>query len=215
MKTVRCFLAININLEVVRKLSKVQEQMIEKASDTNMQINWVPPQNIHITMRFLGSITEPMIQAIKDSLEVHTRTTPPLQIVSKGIGSFLNSDGTGVLWAGLEPSEELDSFHSAVCKCLENTGFKEKVSDFIPHATVARIKNAQDAEVQALVDEFKDISPGVSIIKNLVCYRSDISAKGADYKLLWRLPLSGRFTASVKEQAVHKDNNKSDITESE
>ena len=196
MKTVRCFLALNLNVNVIREITKTQKELIPQTVDN--KINWVPPQNIHVTIRFLGAITEPMIQAIKDSLETLIRNTAPIPIQTKGLGLFKEKNDTaGILWAGVTPEKELDEFHSQVCKHLENTGFKEKVNQFIPHATIGRIKDLNTGDIDNIINKYKDIQFGGSVIKNLVCYQSTLSSKGADYKLLWRLSLSGQISTKT------------------
>jgi 2'-5' RNA ligase len=194
MKTVRCFLALNLDLKTVRELKKVQTDIIKKTREVNMNINWVPPQNIHITVRFLGAITEPMIQAIKDSLESSTRSIEPLHASSKGFGYFKGDDNSVVVYSKIEPLDSLDSFHSIVSKKLENAGFKEKSEKYIPHATIGRGKNIDFNQLDAILEEFNQLDLGSSVFKNLVCYRSDNSSVGTDYKLLWRLPISGSST---------------------
>ncbi|MBN2802361.1 MAG: RNA 2',3'-cyclic phosphodiesterase [Deltaproteobacteria bacterium] len=207
MKTVRCFLALNLDLKTVRELKNVQTEIIKKSREVNLDVNWVPPQNIHITVRFLGAITEPMIQAIKDSLESSTRSLESLHASSKGFGYFKGDDNSAVIYSKIEPLDALDSFHSIVSKKLENAGFKEKSEKYIPHATIGRGKNIDYNQLDALLEEFNNIDMGNSVFRNLVCYKSEISSKGTDYKLLWRLPISGNSNLTSTVNNLNTVNN--------
>lgn len=191
MKTVRSFLAVNLELETVKKIAKVQGALIEKAAQMDAAVNWVPPQNMHVTIRFLGNITEPMIGVIKDTLEPVTRKTPPIEIHSRGLGVFPDAENPKVLWAGVDDSEGLTTLHNEVCRLLNDTGFQKKDQPFKSHATIGRVKEATGEQVAALLED-TETTFGVSVLKNLLCYSSELSDRGADYRLLWKLPLQGR-----------------------
>ena len=69
MKTIRSFLAIKLDLATVENVAAAQKRLRETCKGAGFRVRWVPPPNIHMTLRFLGQITEPMAYALKDMLE--------------------------------------------------------------------------------------------------------------------------------------------------
>lgn len=192
MKTVRCFLAINLELKTATKISELQQELIEESAEYTTKFRWVPPQNMHVSVRFLGNITEPMIQAIKDNLEVTTRNAAPFQMQTGAVNVF-DPEMPRVLYCAIEdPGGELNQLVSQVHEVLENTGFKETGKPYVPHVTLARLDKAEPAEIRQLIEKFDAALESTSLVRTLVCYQSDLQKSGADYRLLWKLPLKKR-----------------------
>lgn len=205
MKTIRCFLAINLELKTAKKISELQQQMISDSKEFESKIRWVPPQNMHITVRFLGNITEPMIQAIKDNLEPIANNSVPFTIHTGGLSTF-DANDLRILYAAIIDEENgLATLVERTHEVLVNTGFKEVEKPFTPHVTLARIKDAVKEEIEGLLHIHQSDTCGSTLVRDLVCYQSTISKTGVDYKLLWKLPLLKK--APLKESP--KESNRS------
>lgn len=214
MKTVRCFLAVNLELKTAKNISKLQQKLISHVTSANppfqSQFKWTPPQNMHQTVRFLGNITEPMIQAIKDSLEPVTQTSPPFTFETTGLKTF-TPESPNILYAPIiDNTNELGNITKRVHEVLVNTGFKEVDKPFVPHITIARIEAGIVDEIQQLFALFGDINCGSSLVRDLVCYQSNLSKSGVDYQLLWTLPLLKRM--QIKENTDTSDEKTADPT---
>jgi len=198
MKTVRSFLALNLSVEAARIIGDEQRRMRETCERSGGRVRWVPPQNMHVTLRFLGHITEPMVRAIKDRLERVTRSFGPFPFEVGGLGVFPEEGPPRVLWAGVTcPDGSIERLHSTVSAVLEEVGFKQEQEPFRSHVTVGRIKEECAPEgIAACLEAARGRSFGRTTVRDLVCYRSDLHAKGADYQILWRLPLLGRTARS-------------------
>ena len=193
MKTIRSFLALNIDLHSVRSIDSEQRILRGKCEEAGVTVKWVPPQNMHLTMRFLGEITEPMIQAVKDIVEQVTRSFPPFEMETAGLGVFPDTRNPRVIWAGIHSDDsQLERLYAALSKVLEEKGFKADSRPFKSHVTIGRIKSDDAAAVIGCLEESDNVVFGHSKIRDLVCYRSTLHATGADYQLLWSLPLLGR-----------------------
>ena len=135
MKTVRCFLAVNIELKAAKKISALQQKLIAHSKEFESKIKWVPPQNMHVTVRFLGNITEPMIQAIKDNLEPVTKTSSPVTIET-GEMAFFDAHELRVLYAAVVDKDAgLNTLVKRAHEVLVNTGFKQVDKPYTPHVT--------------------------------------------------------------------------------
>ena len=206
MKTIRSFLAINLDLEVVCAIADEQIKLKEAAQQSGAEIKWIPPQNMHVTIRFLGQVTEPMVQAIKDNIEPVTRGFAPFELTAANLGFFPDEENPKIVWIGVDdPGKELSSLYSKVAKTIEEAGFKSDNTPFKSHITIGRVKNAPPNMASELVQQFKQLSFGVSKISDLICYQSDLKQTGADYHKIWRLPLLGRYRPEVKRQTVNTE----------
>jgi len=199
MKTIRAFLAVNLDLAAVRSVAEEQRLLKQRCDAAGLRVRWVPPPNMHVTIRFLGQVTEPMISAVKDALEPVVRTFAPIEIESVGLGAFPDAEHARVVWSGVRcASGELERLYSKVSESLENTGFPEEKRPFRSHVTIGRIKGGDSPGLAGCLAESADGEHGVSTIRDLVCYRSDLQPTGADYHALWRLPLSGRGNGAAR-----------------
>ncbi len=200
MKAIRSFLALNIDLHTVRSIDREQRILRGKCEEAGITVKWVPPQNMHLTMRFLGEITESMIRALKDTVEQVTRSFPPFEMETAGLGVFPDTRNPRVIWAGIHSDDShLERLYTALSRVLEETGFKTDNRPFKSHVTIGRIKSGDAAAVIGCLEESDKAVFGRSKIRNLVCYRSTLHAAGADYHLLWSLPLLGRAPRPTSE----------------
>lgn len=202
MKTIRSFLAVNISVETARLIADDQKILRDRCREAGLEVRWVPPQNMHITLRFLGEITEPMIKALQDNLEDATRSIAPFEMVASGLGVFPDTGEPRVLWAGVTSrDDQLEHLYREVSKILEDTGFRNDDKPFKSHVTLGRVKSAP-AGVAGCLEEMDVKEYGTTVVRDLVCYRSDLTHQGADYHLLWKLPLKGRPSREAASQQI-------------
>jgi 2'-5' RNA ligase len=203
MKTIRTFIALNLDLAAVRAVAQAQRQLRDRCSEAGIEVRWVPPQNMHVTIRFLGQVTEPMVGAIKDVLEPAARSFPQFEIDAEGLGAFPDLERARVVWAGLRcESGELERLYRTVSELLEETGFAAEKRPFKSHVTIGRIKSGRSPGLAACLEADSPQEYGTSTIRDLICYRSDLQPKGADYHSLWRLPLLGRVSGGNSKSAA-------------
>lgn len=137
----RCFIAIDLSDEVREELTRIQKEMhSEKA-----KLKFVEPQNLHLTLKFLGEISDYNLNQIKEALK---------QIKFKKIKARLNDIGVfpspnyvRVIWIGLEPAEEIKELHNRIDEALSNTAKNDK--RFESHVTLARVKFILDKKAFA------------------------------------------------------------------
>jgi 2'-5' RNA ligase len=193
MKTIRSFLAFNIELEVIKAVAEIQIKLKDGLKETDSVIKWVPPSNMHLTIKFLGRITEPMIMVIKDHIEPLTRRTSPFSINLTGVDAFYQNGEPSVIFVKVEDTDGvLLPFYKEISQIMENTGFKQEEKPFNAHVTIGRVKKSSQGIIKNTLKEYEQVEFGNSTIKDFICYRSDITQKGADYQMVWRLPLPGR-----------------------
>jgi 2'-5' RNA ligase len=190
MKTIRTFLALKPDLETVRLIAEEQRELRKHADQAGLQVSWVPPPNMHITIRFLGDVTEPMVNALKDMLEPVVLPFPSFSVEVAGVGVFPDLRRPRVVWVGARTAEqELHRLHGAVSTRLDEAGFPSDGKPFRSHITIGRIRGGNAPAIAGGLRSGEERLFGNSPIHDLICYRSDLKPRGAEYHALWRLPL--------------------------
>ncbi len=201
MKTIRSFLAVDLNLQTARNVADFQRALAERCREAGARVSWVPPQNLHVTIAFLGQVTESMVDALSSVL-APVAAVPPFDVNCSGVGAFPDEHRPRVIWVGVEtPGGELEDLHSRVAGILGATGFNLDDKPFRSHVTIGRVREAGEDGLAAclLAGAPAEGGFGRTRVGDLACYRSDLDPRGADYHLLWRLPLHGRAAAPERQ----------------
>jgi 2'-5' RNA ligase len=156
-------------------------------------IRWVPVTNMHLTVWFLGEVSDVRASAVLDALRPPLQT-PAFDLHIAGFGAFPPSGPPRVLWMGVTRGlDDLARAHDEVGARLQPWGFPPEGRAYSAHLTIARVKEpplgaARAAIRQAIAHEPADA--GSCRIEALTVFRSRTSPHGATYEPLLRVPLS-------------------------
>jgi 2'-5' RNA ligase len=181
LETIRSFLAFDIEEEtVLRNLSNVHGMLVE----TGANLRLVKPENIHITVRFLGNISPRLVDEIHAEME--KIDFAPFEVEVKGLGVFPGLKRMRVVWAGIHAgANNLREIFNQLEPRLRRLGFKPDVKGFSPHLTVARVKTGRNkAELAKRVRELEDFEFGLVKAECLRLKRSILTPKGPIYSVL-------------------------------
>ncbi len=104
---------------------------------------WISPENFHITLRFIGDVSEDMAFEIDESLSLIR--AEPFDLHLSGLGSFGHSK-PHALWAGVADSDPLHALHARQETAMQKLGLKPEPRKYTPHVTIARLnKRATNA----------------------------------------------------------------------
>jgi len=180
---VRLFVAIDItNKKVVDTAIRVQD-LIRR---NNIKATFSNPNQLHITLKFLGEIQDTLIDEIKNALsKIHFNR---FSIRFEGIDAFPSILRPRVIFIDVEHSRELETLYKAVDKSLSFLRIRED-KRFHPHVTIARIKSIFGWN-KSLVDELKsiDINSTEEIIE-FKLKQSVLKHSGPEYIDLMSIPL--------------------------
>jgi len=180
-ETIRSFIAFDIDNEsILKNFSDVQEALTRTGADLKL----VKPQNIHITMRFLGNISPHMVDSLHEAMEKVSFT--PFDVEIRGLGTFPSPDYVRVIWAGIQRgADELSNAFEQLEPNLRGLGFKHDPKGFSPHLTIARVRTGRNrkALIQCVKDS-ADYEFGTVRAKCLRLKRSVLAPKGPIYSTL-------------------------------
>ncbi|MEM2104666.1 MAG: RNA 2',3'-cyclic phosphodiesterase [Candidatus Bathyarchaeia archaeon] len=180
-ETIRSFIAFDIeNVSVLEKIRKVQKILADSGADLKL----VEPENIHITLRFLGNITQNMVDKIYNGMQKIQFT--PFDVKVQGLGAFPNPRYPRVLWAGIrEGAIQLRGIFEQLEPYLRGLGFAPDRKGFSPHLTIARVRSGRNrGELAERLKENLNFDFGVLEAKCLRLKRSDLTPKGPIYSTL-------------------------------
>ncbi len=178
-KTIRTFIAIEIPGNIISKIRELQEG-IKKYS---FKIRWVRPENIHLTLKFLGDIEAVNIDEIAEAISKTVKGYTSISLKAKGIGVFPGIKRPRVLWVGLtDQSESLVRLQKTLDENLQALGFPREKRPFRGHLTMGRIKDNIDVKKfgDALM-AFRDFETETFTASQLVLYKSELKPSGAVY----------------------------------
>jgi len=178
---IRSFLAFDIeNDTVLNRLAAVQRLLVQTGADLKL----VEPQNIHITVRFLGNITPTMVEKIFDAMK--QIQFAPFNVQMKGLGAFPDLRYPRVVWAGItDGAYQLKTVFSQLEPRLRGLGFSPDYKGFSPHLTIARVRSGRNkAQLADFITENVNFDFGTIKAQCFRLKKSDLTPKGPIYSTL-------------------------------
>jgi 2'-5' RNA ligase len=140
---VRAFLAIDLPAEIREELGARQalfQKALAASPDRDRGIRWTRPEGIHLTLKFLGEISDETLHRLIEQLE-NLAPFEKFSIKVKGFGFFPDARRPRVFWAGVEAPAALVQLAAQIDAALRAIGFAPEARPFTPHLTLARFNN--------------------------------------------------------------------------
>jgi 2'-5' RNA ligase len=188
MSRVRTFIAIDVDKTIRNRLVALQETLTEADS----AVKWVEPENLHLTLLFLGEVDErelhKVCRAVADVCQEHAAF--PLSI--ERAGCFPNPRRPRVLWVGVgEGAEQIGALHDDLeLPLLELGCYRREERKYTPHLTIGRVKNepSTDKLAQALAKR-SAWHGGQTTVREVHVMSSELSSDGPTYAVMSRAKL--------------------------
>jgi 2'-5' RNA ligase len=181
---VRAFIAIDLPESIQAALGRQQAVFRAACPDAR----WTRPEGIHLTLKFLGEISDDQVRQVTEVLGSLT----PLERFSievKEFGFFPDARRPRVFWVGLEAPPALGELARRVEDCMARLGFAPEGRPFTPHLTLARFKVPRpQPTLQALLAGHKEVSLGGFEVSEFFLFESKLSPHGAEYRKVARFP---------------------------
>ena len=177
-ETIRTFLAFDIeDQKILRNISHVQKMLVNSGADLKL----VDPENIHVTIRFLGDVQASMVDAIHE--EMKQISFSPFTVELQGLGAFPKLNHPRVVWAGIKNgSKELDDVFQQLEPRLRGLGFQPDNKGFSPHLTLARVRSGRNKfNLAEVINKNLDYEFGTINAEFLKLKKSDLTPRGPIY----------------------------------
>jgi len=185
--TIRTFIAIELPEKIVAAISNIQESI----RSYGFKVRWVRPQNIHLTLKFLGNVREAETEAIGRALLASANGFAPISMTAKGFGVFPGIKRPRVLWVGVGGQiNELIQFQQSLDEELAGIGFPREKRAFKGHLTMGRVKAKIDPKrlLEAL-KEFAGFESEPFVADKMILFKSELQPAGAIYTKLMEAKL--------------------------
>lgn len=176
----RLFVALSIPPDVRENIAS----LIRTFRRADSKPRWVNPENLHVTLKFIGEVAEESVPSVSDELGT-IRAAEPLTLAFRGVGFFPNARRPGVAWIGIEAPPTLAFLASEINRLLTPLGIPPEKKPLVPHLTIARFKeNRLLPALQAEIEKWKDQSLGQFPTAEIHLIESRLKSSGAEYTTL-------------------------------
>ena len=154
-------------------------------------VRWVPAENIHITLKFLGEVSKEKAAEVGGVLEEVSSGYEPFRVEPSGFGAFPSERKARVVWAGVgEGAETLRAVAGRLEASLEELGFEREKRGYTPHITLGRARKST-----ARLAEARETPPVPGFTaRRLELVESTLGGKGVRYSAVGEYPFRRRRT---------------------
>jgi len=181
----RTFIAIELPQQIKTDLAKLQEQL----KQSNADVKWVKPANIHLTLKFLGEIDEQQLNKIKQVIEENAAEKNTFKIRISSLGAFPHISSPRVIWVGLDSGDkETKEIAAALEEKIEKIGIPKEGRVFSSHITIGRVRSPKNKE--SLVKLLNKLAGNLTAenlefsVNKITLFKSNLSPKGPTYEVL-------------------------------
>jgi len=181
-EAMRTFIAVDLD----DRLKTHFIHIINKLDTGDRSIKWITRQGMHITLKFLGEISESQKSEVERILDNVTNRHSSFLLQFRGSGTFPhNSRNPRVLWIGVDKNEAFETLHADIEEEMAGIGFPKDNRPFHPHLTLCRVKKkGQLLTVLNKHQQYRREHFGDIIVKKVIYYRSILKPTGAEYSVL-------------------------------
>jgi 2'-5' RNA ligase len=180
----RLFVAVELPDAIKDELARMSSTLREAAPDAK----WVPRDNLHLTLSFLGEVPDERVTPIGDALDSVAAGAQGLRAHLGALGAFPSARRARVLWVALEDEGgSLLKVAEATAEALEPLGFPREARPWTAHVTLARFRTP--GAVASLLEA--KVSPLAFDLSGLTIYRSRLARPAPRYEVLSQLPRGG------------------------
>ncbi|MBT5945041.1 MAG: RNA 2',3'-cyclic phosphodiesterase [Rhodospirillaceae bacterium] len=140
---------------------------------------WVPPENHHITLRFIGEVDEETAADLDAALA--RIDAPPFEVAMSGVGHFESRGLVRALWVGVERDPALDHLQARVETACQRAGLAPEGRKFHPHVTLARCRDTRTARIAGFLADHGGFRAPPFPVGSFALYSSILGRGGAIY----------------------------------
>ena len=185
MQTIRTFIAIELDSAIQETIRHIEE-LLKK---TGIDAKWVKPNDIHLTLKFLGDTPIDKIEPIVQIIQTTAQTSQIFSIELTQLGAYPQIEKPRVIWIGVNRGrDETKKIVLLLKEELEKIGFVKEKRDFDPHVTIGRLRSAQNHfALFKAIKEFQ-INPTITQeVTHITFLKSTLTPQGPIYETLQKI----------------------------
>lgn len=185
----RAFLSLELTSEIRDGLVRT----LRRLRFTTTRVSWVPPENLHVTLYFLGDSPPERLAELMARLRQITPPLPAFGCIVAELGTFGSPRSPRVVWAGVtDPSGSLIHLIEVIQDTAAALGWPLEKREIRPHITLGRIKpGPRDPDWIRRLERDRAHSWGILPVSRLLLMQSHLKPEGARYSILDEIALSG------------------------
>jgi len=191
MSLLRTFIAV----EIPRPLQETIQQKTKslRQSIGSSIVRWVPSENIHLTLKFLGDVSSANIDKLTQMLHALADACPSFDVHLSGLGSFPSPKRPRVLIVEIQAPAELEALWRSVESEATRLGYESEKHGFSPHLTLGRVRQnsstSDQQKIRKALEKSKIDSLGTARVDSVHLYKSELKSTGSVYTKLYSAPL--------------------------
>jgi len=181
----RLFAAIPVGGEVETELRR----WLERFRARGWAVRGVRDDGLHLTLKFLGEVSQDRLPAVEDAFVRACAGTPRLTLSAREFGAFPNPRRPRILWAGFDADPALELLAHRIEQQYQSLAFPVEGRAFRPHVTLGRVKEGAwlPGDVAA---ELEEVRPAATFLADrAVLFESRLGPGGAQYREVCGVPL--------------------------
>jgi len=181
---VRAFIAITCPDELKKGILEIQ-----KSINRFGRMKLVEPENIHLTLKFLGNVDDNKLNKLVNTLNFISENEK-FRISLRGIGAFPSPGYVRVIWVGVDKgSDKIRIIQKGIDKELSSHGFK-KDKRFHSHFTLARVRSIDKQQIRRFLQDNATLELGSFGVTEINMMESKLSSRGPIYSITHSFKLS-------------------------
>jgi 2'-5' RNA ligase len=187
----RSFVAVEIPVEIQSALASSSAPL--QTALPKPLVRWVAPQNIHLTLKFLGDVSPANLELLAEALKVEAVSHETFTISVGTLGAFPNPRRARIIWIGLDAPTALLALLRGVEAVTSSLGYASEERPFSPHLTIGRVgQNISGTDLQQIRNALEGTSIGELgsfRVDAVHIFKSDLRPGGSVYTRLYTLPM--------------------------
>jgi RNA 2',3'-cyclic 3'-phosphodiesterase len=186
-ETIRAFIAIELDKPVQEALSQIQGQLKKSQAD----VKWVAPQNIHLTLKFLGDVLSDKREDLRQILPEVLSNISGFELEINQLGAFPKIQRPRVVWVGItKNADKVKEIATLLEEKLQTLGLEREDREFSAHITLGRVRSPKNLNhLGQAMENCKILKPLKQAVKNVTLFQSTLTPQGPIYTPLLLVPL--------------------------
>lgn len=190
MSLLRAFIAVEIPAEIQQN---VYTETANFRKGIESLVRWVPSQNMHLTLKFLGDVSPSSVEFLIQMLRNEAGNIHCFSLQLAGLGSFPNRRQPRVIYVEIHAPTALDALQRSIESAARRLGYESEERPFAAHLTLGRVKQnitaVDQQKIRRAIEGIQVDLLGTARVDSVHLYKSELKSSGSVYTRLYSAPL--------------------------